>query len=92
MESFLSKIYFTLDYNNLKIKKRFILFLTKTQIKKVAKAKKINKEKVDLTISNKQFKETCHLIIELNNNLKSFLKGRKNKLKKKLRQRLIKKK
>ena len=30
-----------------------------------------------MKISNKQFKETCHLIIEINNNLKNFLKVRK---------------
>ena len=34
------------DYANLKNKKRFVVFLSKTQIKKVEKAK-ANKEKVD---------------------------------------------
>ena len=43
------------DYSNLKNKKGFIVFLTKTQIKKLEKAK-ANKEKVDLKFSKTQFK------------------------------------
>ena len=44
------------DYSNLKNKKRFVVFLTKTQIKKLDKAK-ANKEKVDLKFSETQFKK-----------------------------------
>ena len=44
------------DYSNLKNKKRFIVFLTKTQIKKLEKAK-ANKKKVDLKFSKTQFKK-----------------------------------
>ena len=61
------------DYSNPKNKKRFIVFLTKTQIKKVEKAK-ANKEKVDLKISKTQFKKTFNHVININNN---FLKVRK---------------
>jgi len=71
-----------IDYKNLENKKRFIVFLTKSQIKKLLKAQKNNK-KVDLKISKAQFKKTCHLIIELNKDLKSFLKGRKKQNSKK---------
>ena len=44
------------DYSKLKNKKCFIVFLTKTQIKKLDKAK-ANKEKVDLKFSKTQFKK-----------------------------------
>ena len=44
------------DYRSLKNKKRFVVFLTKTQIKKLDKAK-ANKEKVDLKFSETQFKK-----------------------------------
>ena len=56
------------DYSNLKNKKRFIVFLTKTQIKKLDKAK-LNKEKVDLKFSKTQFKKTFNNIMRLNNNV-----------------------
>ena len=46
-------------YSNLKNKKRFIVFLTKTQIKKLDRAK-VNKEKVDLKFSKTQFKKTIN--------------------------------
>ena len=59
---------FIIDYRNLKNKKRLIVFLTKTQIKKVEKAK-ANKEKVDLKFSKTQFKKTFNNIIRLNNNV-----------------------
>ena len=42
------------DYSNLKNKQRFIVFLTKTQIKKLDKAK-ANKVKVDLKFRKTQF-------------------------------------
>ena len=50
------------DYSNLKNKKRFVVFLTKTQIKKLDKAKvnkvkhnlkKVNKIKLHLLLKNK---------------------------------------
>ena len=44
------------NYSNLKNKKRFIFFLTKTQIKKLDKAK-ANREKVDLKFSKTQFQK-----------------------------------
>ena len=56
------------DYSNLKNKKRFIVFLTKTQIKKLDKAK-ANKEKVDLKFSKTQFKKTFNNVMRLNNNV-----------------------
>ena len=56
------------DYSNLRNKKRFIVFLTKTQIKKVEKAK-ANKEKVDLKFSKTQFKKTFNNVMRLNNNV-----------------------
>ena len=56
------------DYRNLKNKKRFIVFLTKTQIKKLDKAK-VNKEKVDLKFSKTQFKKTFNNVMRLNNNV-----------------------
>ena len=59
---------FIIDYRNIKNKKRLIVFLTKTQIKKVEKAK-ANKEKVDLKFSKTKFKKTFNNIIRLNNNV-----------------------
>ena len=56
------------DYNNLKNKKRFKVFLTKTQIKKLEKAK-ANKEKVDLKFSKTQFTKTLKHVMRLNNNV-----------------------
>ena len=53
------------DYSNLKNKKRFIVFLTKTQIKKLDKAK-ANKEKVDLKFSKTQFKKTLNHVNKKN--------------------------
>ena len=56
------------DYSNLKNKKRFIVFLTKTQIKKLEKAK-VNKKKVDLEFSKTQFSKTLNHVMRLNNNV-----------------------
>ena len=56
------------DYSNLKNKKRFIVFFTKTQIKKLEKAK-VNNEKVDLKFSKAQFKKTLNHVMRLNNNV-----------------------
>ena len=56
------------DYSNLKNKKHFKVFLTKTQIKKLDKAK-ANKEKVDLKFSKTQFKKTFNNVMRLNNNV-----------------------
>ena len=67
------------NYSNLKNKKRFIVFLTKTQIKKLDKAK-ANKEKVDLKFSKTQFKKTLnHVNIENRKNLQLLLKNIKEK-------------
>ena len=72
------------DYSNLKNKKRFIVFLTKTQIKKLDKAK-ANKEKVDLKFSKTQFKKTLnHVSIENRKNLQLLLKNLKEENRKKL--------
>ena len=72
------------DYRNLKNKKRFIVFLTKTQIKKLDKAK-VNKEKVDLKFSKTQFKKTLnHVNKENRKNLQLLLKNIKEENKKKL--------
>ena len=72
------------NYSNLKNKKYFIVFLTKTQIKKMAKAK-ANKEKVDLKFSKTQFKKTLnHVSIENRKNLQLLLKNIKEENKKKL--------
>ena len=71
------------DYSNLKNKKRFIVFLTKTQIKKLDKAK-ANKEKVDLKFSKTQFKKTLnHVNKENRKNLQLLLKNLKEVNKKK---------
>ena len=57
------------DYsNNLKNKKRFKVFLTKTQIKKLDKAK-ANKGKVDLKFSKTQFKKTLPYVTKINHSL-----------------------
>ena len=56
------------DYSNLKNKKRFRVFLTKTQIRKLEKAK-ANKKKVDLKFSKTQFKKTFNNVMRLNNNV-----------------------
>ena len=72
------------NYSNLKNKKRFIVFLTKTQIKKLDKAK-ANKEKVDLKFSKTQFKKTLnHVSIENRKNLQLLLKNIKEENRKKL--------
>ena len=72
------------NYSNLKNKKRFIVFLTKTQIKKLDKAK-ANKEKVDLKFSKTQFKKTLnHANKENRKNLQLLLKNIKEENKKKL--------
>ena len=71
------------DYSNLKNKKRFIVFLTKTQIKKLDKAK-VNKVKVDLKFSKTQFKKTLnHVNKENRKNLQLLLKNLKEVNKKK---------
>ena len=69
------------DYTNLKNKKRFVVFLTKTQIKKLDKAK-ANKEKVDLKFSKTQFKKTLNHVNS--KNLQLLLKNIKEENKKKL--------
>ena len=70
------------DYSNLKNKKRFIVFLTKTQIKKLDKAK-ANKEKVNLKFSKTQFKKTLnHVNKENSKNLQLLLKNIKEKIRK----------
>ena len=70
------------DFSNLKNKKEFKVFLTKTQIKKLDKAK-ANKEKVDLKFSKTQFKKTLPYVSRLNHSLKT-----KNAKKLKLQDRL----
>ena len=54
IKSFGKSYIIPLNYSSLKNKKSFIAFLTKTQIKKLDKAK-ANKEKVDLKFSKTQF-------------------------------------
>ena len=55
-----------INYKNIKNKKKdFIVFLTKTQIKKVKKAK-VNKEKIDLKFSKTQFKRTLNYVTKIN--------------------------
>ena len=71
------------DYSNLKNKKRFIVFLTKTQIKKLDKAK-VNKEKVDLKFSKTQFKKTFNHVIKINNREEKKKKKLAEKIRKKL--------
>ena len=72
------------NYSNLKNKKRFIVFLTKTQIKKLDKAK-ANKEKVDLKFSKTKFKKTLnHVNKENRKNLQLLLKNIKEENKKKV--------
>ena len=72
------------DYKNLKNKKSFIVFLTKTQIKKLDKVK-ANKEKVDLKFSKTQFKKTLnHVNKENRKNLQLLLKNIKEENKKKV--------
>ena len=71
------------DYSNLKNKKRLIVFLTKTQIKKLDKAK-VNKVKVDLKFSKTQFKKTLnHVNKENRKNLQLLLTNLKEVNKKK---------
>lgn len=67
---------FNLNYSKPKNKKIFVVFLTKSQIKNVNKAKK-SKEKFNLEISPNQLKKTCFSIISLNNRIEDFLKDRK---------------
>ena len=59
---------FRLNNSKQKNKKKFVVFLTKSQIKGVNKAKK-NKEKYDLEISNIQIGETCSSVIKLNDKI-----------------------
>ena len=82
MKSFGKSYTIPQDYSNLKNKKRFIVFLTKTQIKKLDKAK-ANKEKVDLKFSKTQFKKTLnHVNKENSKNLQLLLKNMKEKIRK----------
>ena len=84
IESFGKSFIIPQNYSNLKNKKCFIVFLTKTQIKKMAKAK-ANKEKVDLKFSKTQFKKTLnHVSIENRKNLQLLLKNIKEENRKKL--------
>ena len=72
------------NHSSLKNKERFVVFLTKTQIKKLDKAK-ASKEKVDLKFSETQFKKTLnHVDKENKKNLQLLLKNIKEKNKKKL--------
>ena len=61
------------DYSSLRNKERFIAFLTKTQIKKLDKAK-LNKEKVDLKLSVTQFIKTLKLVSKENSKILQLLK------------------
>ena len=71
----------TLDFKS--NKEPYKVFLTKTQIKKVEVAKKLNK-KVDLKFSKTQFKKTLPYVTRLNNSLmKQRSKDRLETLKKK---------
>ena len=71
------------DYRSLKNKERFVVFLTKTQIKKLEKAK-ANMKKVDLKFSKKQFKKTLnHVNKENRKKLQLLLKNIKEKNRKK---------
>ena len=70
----------TLDFTS--NKEPYKVFLTKTQIKKVEVAKKLNK-KVDLKFSKTQFKKTLPYVTRLNNSLmKQRSKDRLETLKK----------
>ena len=83
IKSFGKKLILPQDYSNLKNKERFIAFLTKTQIKKLDKAK-ANKKKVDLKFSKTQFKKTLnHVNKENRKNLQLLLKNLKEVNKKK---------
>ena len=82
MKSFGKSYTIPQDYSNLKNKKRFIVFLTKTQIKKLDKAK-ANEEKVNLKFSKTQFKKTLnHVNKENSKNLQLLLKNMKEKIRK----------
>ena len=63
---------FKLNYAKPKNKKGFTVFLTKSQIKDVNKAKK-NKGKYNLEISNIQLRETCSSVIKLNNKIEKVI-------------------
>ena len=78
IKSFGKRLVITQDYSSLKNKERFIVFLTKTQIKKLEKAK-VNKEKVDLKFSKTQFKKTLDHVMRLNNNKKLKKKKEENR-------------
>ena len=83
IKSFGKRLILPQDYSNLKNKERFIVFLTKTQIKKLDKAK-ANKKKVDLKFSKTQFKKTLNNVNKENRkNLKLLLKILKEVNKKK---------
>ena len=71
IKSFGESYIVTQDYKNLKSKKRFKVFLTKTQIKKLNKVKS-NKGKVDLKFSKTQFKKTLDYIKEINSDVLAY--------------------
>lgn len=68
------------DFKNLKKKKHYLLFLTKTQIQKIEKAAK-NKETFDLKISKTQKKKTGKTVVGLNDLLEEVAKQENKKQK-----------
>lgn len=70
------------DFKNLKKKKHYLLFLTKTQIQKIEKAAK-NKETFDLKISKTQMKKTGKTVVGLNDLLEEVAKQENKKTEKK---------
>lgn len=67
-------------FKNLKKKKHYLLFLTKTQIQKIEKAAK-NKETFDLKISKTQMKKTGKTVVGLNDLLEEVAKQENKKQK-----------
>ena len=78
IKSFGKKLILPQDYRNLKNKERFMVFLTKTQIKKLDKAK-LNKEKVDLKLSVTQFIKTLKHVSKENRKILQLLKEKNKK-------------
>ena len=68
------------DFKNLKKKKHYLLFLTKTQIQKIEKAAK-HKETFDLKISKTQMKKTGKTVVGLNDLLEEVAKQENKKQK-----------
>ena len=68
------------DFKNLKKKKHYLLFLTKTQIQKIEKAAK-HKETFDLKISKTQMKKTGKTVVGLNDLLEEVAKEENKKQK-----------